>query len=442
MRANLWYGELRGYQRASITARVNSALQCSPEEILHRQLLGFRRIVLSSAERFPAYALKLREHLGCIPSLHDEFLPADLPLWTKEDQRSLFGSLNPAEFRTCFLHSSGGSTGVPIQFYMTRQSYEWRTAVARRGYSFAGAEPGRRAFFIWSDAATRPPVQARLRARVNQWVENRFFFNCFFFDAERKRLCCQAINQRKPDVLIGYAGKLVELAAFCRDYPGILKWRASSIVTAAEGLQPGQRTLLEDFLGDAVFMSYGSREFMLIGMESQHHCGYHLADDNLLVEVVDAQGQPVAAGQTGQLAVTDLHNTANPFVRYVIGDVGVMAPNGRSCPDGFPFRRLLDIHGRNQEFVVTPQGDQLTLIYFAHNLKEIPWVDAFQVVQKTQRHLVIRVRCSQPLSAGMKHQLASQLRPKLGEARIDVEQVEELSRRANGKIAVLVSELL
>jgi len=39
----------------------------------------------------------------------------------------------------------GGSTGVPTQFYVSLQSCEWRTAVSDRRYSWAHAEPGRRA---------------------------------------------------------------------------------------------------------------------------------------------------------------------------------------------------------------------------------------------------------------------------------------------------------
>jgi phenylacetate-CoA ligase len=439
--ANLWYGQLKGYDRVGIGARVQHALQLSADELGRQQLFGFRTHVAHCAQRFPSYASKLREHLGTIPRADDDFEPCDLPVWTKTDQRELFSSLNPADFDDCFLHASGGSTGIPTQFYMSRASYEWRVAVARRGYAWANAEPGRRTLFVWSDAAIQPPLRARLKASFSQWVENRSFFNCFYFDEERKRLCLQAINRRRPTALIGYAGKLVELAAFSRQHPELLTWHPATIVTAAEGLQPGQRELLEQYLGGRVFESYGSREFMLIGMESRQHCGYHLSDDNLLVEVVDEAGKPLSSGQAGRIVITDLHNDANPFIRYEIGDIGVMAPVEDASSVGIPFRRLQEVRGRSQEFVLTPDGQQLTLIYFAHNLKEFSWIEAFQVVQRSQSHLVIRVRSICPPSAEMKREIANQLRPKLGATRIEVEQVDELERRPNGKVAVLLSDL-
>ena len=107
-RANLWYGQLRGHDRAGIAARVNSAMRCSPEEIRHQQLADFRAIVVLSAERFPCYADRLRESLGSVPGIRDEFVPSDLPLWTKDDQRAFFASLRTSDFRSCFLFSMRG----------------------------------------------------------------------------------------------------------------------------------------------------------------------------------------------------------------------------------------------------------------------------------------------------------------------------------------------
>jgi len=50
--------------------------------------------------------------------------------------------------RTAFAHAAGGSTGVPVRFYVTRSSFEWHLAVSDRGYAWTGAEEGRRIFFL------------------------------------------------------------------------------------------------------------------------------------------------------------------------------------------------------------------------------------------------------------------------------------------------------
>ena len=435
------YGQFRGYNRLNIAREVDAALKRTPAELRRRQLDDFRFHVRRCVQRFPYYRDKLEQALGKLPGEKEEFVPADLPIWTKQDQRALFATLDGKDYQGCFLHSTGGSTGVPTQFYMTRESFEWRQAVTDRGYGYGGAEPGRRAFYIWSDPAKEPPFFNWLKCRIHQKLQNRTYFNCFFFNEERKHLCCQAINERRPETIVSYAGKIAELALFVRDNPGLLKWRTQHIVTGAEGLQEGQRELIREHLGGQVYMSYGSREFMLVGMESRHQNGYHLSDDNLLVEIVGEDGKPVRAGETGRICVTDLHNATNPFIRYEIGDLGIMAGDDEPCPEGLPFRRLLQVLGRNQEFVYTPDGAKLTAIYFAHHLKELAWVDAYQLVQKSKDHLIIRVISAQPIDEAMKAAGDRQLRAKLGDMRLEFEGVRELEKAKNGKTPVVLFEM-
>jgi phenylacetate-CoA ligase len=279
-----------------------------------------------------------------------------------------------------------------------------------------------------------------LKLAVHQWLESRKYFTCFFFSEERKAECCAEINAFRPRTVVGYAGKLVELACYARDHAGALTWRAENLVTAAEGLHPGQRELLERHLGEKVFLSYGSREFMLIGIECERHQGYHLSDDNLYVEVVDEQGAPLPPGETGRIVVTDLHNAANPFVRYEIGDLGAMAPETETCPCGKPFRRLLRVDGRLQESVLTPDGARLTALYFPHALKEFAWIDAYQIRQRNREGIELCLVTAAPLVEAQVNSVREMLQTKLGAAcRIEVKRVEKLETRANGKTPIVVS---
>jgi len=52
---------------------------------------------------------------------------------------------------------------VPLRFYVTRESYEWRTAVSDRGYGWAGAEEGRRSFYVWGTPIRAPSPAQRLK---------------------------------------------------------------------------------------------------------------------------------------------------------------------------------------------------------------------------------------------------------------------------------------
>src|SRR5262249_10523434 len=68
---------------------------------------------------------------------------ARLPLLTKNDIRGNYERLIAEPYRGRTMRkTTGGSTGQPLAFEYTRESYERRMAVMMRGYAWAGALPG------------------------------------------------------------------------------------------------------------------------------------------------------------------------------------------------------------------------------------------------------------------------------------------------------------
>jgi len=427
------YAECRGHGRTRIRRAVREAARLPAEELARRGAGLLSARVDDALRRFPFYAGKAGLRPGATVG------PGTPPVWTRDDQRALFESLAGPPVPGAFVHSTGGSTGVPLRFYVTRESYEWRTAVSDRGYSWAEAEEGRRSLYVWGAPIRRPGFVKRVQTGLHHWLQRRAYFNSFDFGDERKALCCAAINRVRPLALVGYAGNLVELARFVRDNPGRLMWRSRTVVTAAEGLAPGGRELLEEHLGNEVFMSYGSREFMLIGMECSEHRGYHVSSDNLHVEVADEDGRPLPPGETGRILITDLHNAANPFIRYEIGDFGVMA--AEPCPCGLPFPLLASVEGRAQELIRTPSGRTLTALFMPHLMKEFPWVEGYQIAQSVPKRLTVRLVAKQPLTAELTEPIRGALAEKVGaEMKIEFEKVQQLAKNRTGKTPIVVEE--
>jgi len=430
------YGQLRGYNRLRIrnAARVNAS--AAPDALAARGAALFARRVTDALRRFPGYARKVRAHMGIVPRDAAGIAPRDLPVWTRDDQKAFFEALRGPPLPGCFAHATGGSTGVPMRFHVTRESYEWRCAVSDRGYAWAGAEEGRRSLYVWGGPAERPAPGARLKAEVHHRLQRRAYFDSFRFGDAEKRMCVDLINRRRPAALVGYAGNLVALARHVRDNPGCLRRKARTAVTAAEGLQAGQRELIEKHLAAELFMSYGSREFMLIGMECRKHRGYHVASDNLHVEVADEQGVPCPPGVTGRILVTDLRNAANPFIRYEIGDLGAVA--GGSCPCGLPFPLLERVDGRVQETLLRTDGQRMTALFIPHLMKEFPWIEGYQIAQSRPEDLEVRVISAAGLPADGTARVAVKLKEKLGaDMRIVFRRVTALARGPAGKTPIV-----
>jgi len=434
------YGDVRGWGRGRIRRDVAAAARLAPADLAARAARLFERRVRDALARFPLYAETVCAARGALPGAADPIRPEELPVWTRGDQRRLFAQLTGPPVPGAFVHATGGSTGAPTRFYVTRESFEWRAAVSDRGYAWAGAEEGRRSFYVWGTPIRPPSPARRVKTGLHHWLQRRTYFDSFQFDEAQKRRCCARIDRLKPPVIVGYAGNLIELARFVRDTPGVLRWRATALVTAAEGLLPGRRELIEEFLGGKIFMSYGSREFMLIGMECREHRGYHIAADNLLVEVVDDEGRPAAAGRPGRILITDLHNDANPFVRYEIGDLGSLAPADHRCPCGRPFPVLATVEGRIQEVILTPAGQRVTALFIPHLMKEFPWVEGYQLVQNERDALLVNLILDGDLSPSRTAPIEQQLHARLGpDILIAFAQVDRLQKNQSGKTPIVVA---
>lgn len=436
------YGDVCGYGRSCIRREAKRNANRSLGEIEALQGELFQRRVRDALIRFPVYAEKVRAHRGgSLPAAGAIIRPDDLPVWTRQDQRHLFTSQERPPFKDAYVHSTGGSTGEPTRFHVTRESYEWRMAVSDRGYSWASAAEGRPCVYVWGAPIKPLPLLKKLQVAIQHFAQRRVFVDSFIFDDAQKAACCRHINRFRPSALVGYAGNLVELALFVRAHPGLLTRKTQTAVTAAEGLRPGQRELLQETLAEEVFLSYGSREFMLIGMECSEHRGYHLSSDNLYVEVVDDHGRQVPPGQVGRILVTDLRNLATPFIRYEIGDMGVMAAKHCSC--GLPFPLLASVEGRIQEYLYTASGDRVTALFIPHLMKEFFWLKGYQLVQFGKRDVRIDVIADGEVTPDMSELMVNSLKEKLG-AGIDIriEKVSLLKKGPSGKVPIVIQEAL
>jgi phenylacetate-CoA ligase len=274
---------------------------------------------------------------------------------------------------------------------------------------------------------------------VHLVLQRRRYFDAFqeFSDAERAA-CCAVINHVKPDAIVGYSGMLADIARFARD-TGALTWKARTLIATAEGLMDGQRALLERELAHEVFDSYGAREVMNIGSECESHHGLHLAIDNLLVEIVDANGEPVPAGTEGRVLVTDFHNSASPLIRYEVGDNGTMCPD-ELCTCGRPFPRLASVDGRSQDMIHTPKGP-ITIIWMGYILRDYDWIEGHQVVQHARDRILLRLLTRRELGPELMSPIVERLQERFSGMVIDYERVDQLERRPGGKYQLLISTL-
>ncbi len=126
------------------------------------------------------------------------------------------------------------------------------------------------------------------------------------------------LNAAQPPALLGYPSKLAELAREQRE--GHLRIGPSSVTATAELLSAEDRAVIEDAFGVPVINQFVSTEG-LAGQSQPGEMVFDFASDMCLVELVDADNQPVPEGVTSaKVLVTNLHNLTQPLVRYELTD--------------------------------------------------------------------------------------------------------------------------
>ena len=260
----------------------------------------------------------------------------------------------------------------------------------------------------------------------------------------------EALNQFQPTRLQAYPSAAMWLVD--EQHAGRLRVSPRILVTVAELRTPEMTRRLQEAFGVHPYDMYGSSEG-LFGSECEHHQGIHLFEDTTLVENVDADGQPVPAGQPGaRLLVTNLYNLVQPLLRLEVTDVVTIDPD--PCPCGRILARMKTIYGRSDDVLSLSahDGGQVAVhpLHFALLTRD-PQVREFQVIQEGPllRVLVVPRRPSSPAAAGsddgletrLSHAIAQQL---LGvgvrDPQVTVERRSELARTAGGKLKLVIAD--
>lgn len=208
-----------------------------------------------------------------------------------------------------------------------------------------------------------------------------------------------ALQAMSPQVLVTYPSCAVALAAL--QQAGDLHLRLDELWLGGEQLSAAQRLLLGRAFACPVRNNYGASECYSIACA----CALgqlHLNDDWVLLETLDAQGRPVAPGETAHtVALTNLANRTQPLLRYVLTDRVRFLAAPCACGSRFP---AIEVQGRADDTLVLPAagGRQAVLLPLALEtvIEEAGGVTSFQLLQLTPRSLELRLAPGAPGSPG------------------------------------------
>ncbi|MEW5733685.1 MAG: AMP-binding protein [Thermodesulfobacteriota bacterium] len=328
------------------------------------------------------------------------------------------------------LNRTGGSTGEPLLFYLDAERMRSRKAATIRHDRWAGKDVFTLYASVWGHAGKQEGLKTAL---VDRYVRRFFYLDASAVNDASLAAFMDQVRRLAPEVFLGYANALLLLArhlesAGITDFP-----RPRAVISSAEVLTPESRATISRVLGCPVFDRYGCRETSVIASECPAHDGLHINEENLLVEVLDANGKPAPPGRPGEIVITDLMNLAMPLIRYRIRDMGELLPG--PCPCGRTLSRMKISGGRVTDFLRLPDGRMVSGASLTINLvANIPGVRQAQILQPDPDRVVLRLVRGEEFSDATVQKIKSEARKLLGEsAAIGLDFVDRIEPLASGK---------
>jgi phenylacetate-CoA ligase len=254
----------------------------------------------------------------------------------------------PLERYTRLHQTSGTSTGRPLRWLDTPESWEWMLGCWREKFAIMRIAPRDRFCFAFSFG----PFIGFWTGHEAALRNGSFVLTVGSFSSGAR---VSAIIDHGITIVActpTYALHLAEVAGSEKlDLAGSA---VRIVIVAGEpgGSIPATRAAIESGWGARLIDHYGLTEIGPLGLEClENPCGMHMLESEYIVEVIDTEtGKPVGAGVPGELVVTNLGRTGSPLIRYRTGDVVRIDP--KPCPCGLPFRRLNGgILGRTDDMI-------------------------------------------------------------------------------------------
>jgi phenylacetate-CoA ligase len=175
--------------------------------------------------------------------------------------------------------------------------------------------------------------------------------------------------QKKKFLYInGYTSSIVLFAKFLASKKIILKNICPTLqccVVTSEMLFEEDKKLMQEQFGIPIINEYGASELDIIAFQNPKG-EWVINTETIFVEIVDDNNRPLPFGQEGKIIISSLYNKAHPFIRYEIGDIGVIDES--STPKKQILKKLI---GRTNDIAILPSGKKSPGLTFYYVTKSI-----------------------------------------------------------------------
>ena len=429
---------LKHHDTVAVRRQLEQTQWWSPDRLAQLQLQRLRSLLQHAQQHVPYYR-ELFARTGFEPAAVTSLADLQrLPFLGKAEIRANPDALKADNAVGLARFNTGGSSGEPLIFFIGNQRVSHDVAAKWRATRWWGVDIGDPEIVVWG-SPIELTAQDRVRALRDTLLRTELL-PAFEMSAAKLDGFVARIRERRPKMLFGYPSALSHIARHAEKRGMRMDELGIKVAfCTSEKLYDHQREAIERIFGCAVANGYGSRDAGFIA----HQCpsgGMHLTAEDIIVEIVDADGRVLPAGEAGEIVVTHLATGDFPFIRYRTGDVAVMDTAACACGRGLPM--LKEIQGRATDFVVARDGTVMHGLALIYILRDLPQVAGFKIMQESLDLTRVQVVPGPGFDADITRHIQRGLAARLGEGvHIEVEEVNEIAPEKSGKYRYVLSKV-
>lgn len=326
-----------------------------------------------------------------------------LPVLTKSIIRDNYDKLTSTDFaaRKYKKYSTGGSTGMPLQFLSDDSSWSYSWACTLRAWDWYGFSLGEKIFTIGGHSLVSDKKNFSKKELFEKFLMRNYKFSSSEMKPDDMQKHYAAFLYLKPKAIRGYASTLYVFAKYIEDN-SLPIHHVNVIFTTGEVLLPHYRSKVQEIFKAQIFDNYGAGDGGIASHECYMHEGLHISEERCIIEIVDENDTIVENGVMGHVLSTDLHNYVFPFIRYKVGDMSYIK-NG-SCSCGRKSRLFGEVLGRNGKLLYSKSGAPISptmlpvMLYPELDYNKVEnqilynKIDRFQIHQDTSGDIKVLLR--------------------------------------------------
>lgn len=375
----------------------------SREEIVSWQNQKLRALMVHVYNHVPFY----REFMKKEKITPDDIRSAEdlrvFPVLDKQIIKERFKEFVPDNLEQikCYIASTGGSTGVPLKYYMSNetQSALWAKKICvLKKYDFQMGEK----YLALGSSSIVPNGKSSIKASLFHKLLRMVPLSAANMDDEKCRIAVDLLRRNKIRMIYGYASAIYLLAKYVLDNE--VNLHVDICMSTSEKLTEHYEDVIRKALGGEVIDAYGSRDAGLCSYrcnKGRFHmietCLYRLTDDS---------------ATTGAVVATNLINYAMPFINYNVEDI--ITADERECDCGSSSFVFENVVGRQSQVMTLANGRTITGPAFTVLFSGLP-VKCYQIAKVGECAIEVRIQSAEGYSEETEQLILKSLKTHAGE---------------------------